>query len=96
MERKLDLQSKIADPEMPGIDRSATMADIKKAYRVKLSGLHPDKVARMDPEIQELAKTRTVELREAMRRCWNNRRRIMGSAPIPAFLSSTAGTSHRR
>ncbi len=66
MERKLELQSKIADPwEMLGIDRSATMADIKKAYRVKLSGLHPDKVARMDPEIQELAKTRTVELREA-------------------------------
>jgi DnaJ-domain-containing protein 1 len=66
MERKLDLQSKIADPwEMLGIDRSATMADIKKAYKVKLSGLHPDKVARMDPEIQELAKTRTVELREA-------------------------------
>ena len=66
MERKLDLQSKIVDPwEMLGIDRSATMADIKKAYRVKLSGLHPDKVARMDPEIQALAQTRTVELREA-------------------------------
>jgi len=66
MERKLDLHTKIEDPwEMLGIDRTATMADIKKAYRVKLSGLHPDKVARMDPEIQELAKTRTVQLREA-------------------------------
>ena len=66
MERKLDLQSKIEDPwEMLGVDRTATMSDIKKAYRVKLSGLHPDKVARMDPEIQELAKTRTVQLREA-------------------------------
>ena len=66
VERKLDLQSKIEDPwEMLGINRTATMADIKKAYRVKLSGLHPDKVARMDPEIQQLAKTRTVELREA-------------------------------
>jgi DnaJ like chaperone protein len=66
VERKLDLQVKIADPwEMLGIDRTATMADIKKAYRTKLSGLHPDKVARMDPEIQDLARTRTVELREA-------------------------------
>jgi len=66
MEQKLDLMVKIADPwEMLGIDRDATNADIKKAYRTKLAGLHPDKVSRMDPEIQELAKTRTVELREA-------------------------------
>jgi DnaJ like chaperone protein len=66
MEKKLDLMVKISDPwEMLGIDREATSADIKKAYRTKLAGLHPDKVARMDPEIQDLAKTRTVELREA-------------------------------
>ncbi len=66
VETKLDLTSKIEDPwEMLGIDRDATQADIKKAYRTKLAGLHPDKVARMDPEIQDLAKTRTVELREA-------------------------------
>ena len=61
-----DLMVKIADPwEMLGIDRDATNADIKKAYRTKLAGLHPDKVARMDPEIQDLARTRTVELRGA-------------------------------
>ena len=66
LERKLDLSVKIDDPwEMLGIDRDATRADIKKAYRTKLAGLHPDKVARMDPEIQDLARTRTVELREA-------------------------------
>jgi len=66
MEQRLDLMVKAADPwEMLGIDRAATIADIKKAYRTKLAGLHPDKVARMDPEIQELARTRTVELREA-------------------------------
>lgn len=66
VEVKLDLQTKIADPwEMLGIDRDATRADIKRAYRTKLSGLHPDKVARMDAEIQDLAQTRTVELREA-------------------------------
>ncbi len=66
MEKRLDLMVKIADPwEMLGIDRDATSADIKKAYRTKLAGLHPDKVARMDPEIQDLARTRTVELREA-------------------------------
>ena len=66
VETKLELASKIEDPwEMLGIDRDATRADIKKAYRTKLAGLHPDKVARMDPEIQDLARTRTVELREA-------------------------------
>lgn len=66
VEVKLDLTTKIGDPwEMLGIDRDATRADIKKAYRTKLAGLHPDKVARMDPEIQELARTRTVELRDA-------------------------------
>ena len=66
LERKLDLSVKVDDPwEMLGIDRDATRADIKKAYRTKLAGLHPDKVARMDPEIQDLARTRTVELREA-------------------------------
>ena len=69
MEQRLDLMTKIADPwEMLGIDRAATSADIKKAYRTKLAGLHPDKVARMDPEIQDLARTRTVELREAYER----------------------------
>ena len=66
LEQKLDLSTKIEDPwEMLGIDRDATRADIKRAYRTKLAGLHPDKVARMDVEIQNLAKTRTVELREA-------------------------------
>ena len=66
VEAKLDLQTKISDPwEMLGIDRQATRVDIKRAYRTKLAGLHPDKVARMDSEIQDLAKTRTVELREA-------------------------------
>jgi len=66
LEKKLGLSIKISDPwEMLGIDRDATRADIKRAYRTKLAGLHPDKVARMDSEIQDLAKTRTVELREA-------------------------------
>ncbi len=66
LEQKLDLSIKIEDPwEMLGIDRDATRADIKRAYRTKLAGLHPDKVARMDAEIRDLAKTRTVELREA-------------------------------
>ena len=51
--------------EVLGVDRSSSEQDIKKAYRTKLAGLHPDKVARMDPEIQDLARTRTVELREA-------------------------------
>jgi uncharacterized tellurite resistance protein B-like protein len=69
LEVKLDLQSKVEDPwQMLGIDKAATSRDIKRAYRTKLAGLHPDKVARMDPEIQDLAKTRTVELREAYER----------------------------
>ncbi len=66
LEKRLELAVKIDDPwEMLGIDRDATREDIKRAYRTKLAGLHPDKVARMDVEIQDLARTRTVELREA-------------------------------
>lgn len=66
LEQKLELRIKISDPwELLGVERGTSLVDIKKAYRTKVSGLHPDKVAHMDPEIQELAKTRTVELREA-------------------------------
>jgi DnaJ-domain-containing protein 1 len=66
LEQKLELRVKISDPwELLGVQRGTSAMDIKKAYRTKVSGLHPDKVAHMDPEIQELARTRTVELREA-------------------------------
>jgi DnaJ-domain-containing protein 1 len=66
LEQKLELRIKITDPwELLGVERGTSLVDIKKAYRTKVSGLHPDKVAHMDQEIQDLAKTRTVELREA-------------------------------
>ena len=47
----------------------ANTQEIKKAYRTKLKGLHPDRVSGLDAELQELAEARTIELREAYEAC---------------------------
>jgi DnaJ-domain-containing protein 1 len=51
------------------VEPGATPREIKRAYRSKLKGLHPDRVAGLDHEIQELAESRTIELREAYEAC---------------------------
>ena len=52
-----------------GLHPGATTQEVKKAYRQKIKGLHPDRVAGLDEEIQDLAEARTIELREAYEAC---------------------------
>ena len=52
-----------------GLRPGATTTEVKKAYRTKIKGLHPDRVSGLDQEIQELAEARTIELREAYEAC---------------------------
>ena len=48
-----------------GLSPGASRAEIKKAYHAKLQDYHPDKVATLAPEFQDLANQKTIELREA-------------------------------
>ena len=48
-----------------GIARDVTAAEAKKAFRALIAQYHPDKVAHLAPEFQELADRKTRELLEA-------------------------------
>jgi hypothetical protein len=48
-----------------GVSPGANRSEIKKAYHAKLQDYHPDKVATLAPEFQELANQKSIELREA-------------------------------
>jgi DnaJ like chaperone protein len=48
-----------------GVSPGANRSQIKKAYHAKLQDYHPDKVATLAPEFQELANQKSIELREA-------------------------------
>ena len=47
------------------VDRSASRAAITAAYRSRISQYHPDKVARMGPEIRALAEKKSAEINAA-------------------------------
>jgi hypothetical protein len=47
------------------VDRSASRAAITAAYRARISQYHPDKVARMGPEIRALAERKSAEINAA-------------------------------
>jgi DnaJ like chaperone protein len=47
------------------VDRSASRAQITAAYRARISQYHPDKVARMGPEIRALAEKKSAEINTA-------------------------------
>lgn len=47
------------------VDRSASRAQITAAYRARISQYHPDKVARMGPEIRALAEKKSAEINAA-------------------------------
>lgn len=55
-----------------GVPANATREEVRAAYKRKISEYHPDKVARLGPEIRELAEQRSKEINaaydEAMRR----------------------------
>ena len=48
-----------------GVDRNASAAEIRQAYRRLAAQYHPDKVAHLGPEFQELAERRFKEIQEA-------------------------------
>ena len=54
------------DPfEILGISREATPAEIKAAYRRESQRYHPDKVAHLGEEFQNLAKKKFIEIQKA-------------------------------
>lgn len=51
-----------------GVSSDASLDEIKKAYKAKMSMNHPDKLASLDPELQKVATQRTVAIQEAYER----------------------------
>jgi preprotein translocase subunit Sec63 len=48
-----------------GVPRGATRDEIARAYREQLKRYHPDRVADLGPELQQVAHRKTVELQRA-------------------------------
>src|SRR5262249_46359381 len=48
-----------------GIKRDASVEEIRAAYRREIVNCHPDKVAHLGDEFQELAKTKAQEINRA-------------------------------
>jgi uncharacterized membrane protein YkvA (DUF1232 family) len=56
------------DPyEVLGIPASASAGEIESAYKTRMKEYHPDKVAHLGEELQELAHRKAVEIQEAYR-----------------------------
>jgi preprotein translocase subunit Sec63 len=54
------------DPyEILGVEKNADMAAIRRAYQEKIRQYHPDLVAKMGPEIQELARQKSQKINNA-------------------------------
>ena len=49
------------------LDQNPSKIEIKSAYRKLIAKNHPDKVSKLDKEIQDVAKKRTQELNEAFK-----------------------------
>ena len=48
-----------------GLSPDATLKEIKKAYQALVQQYHPDRVADMGPELQDVAEARTKEINAA-------------------------------
>jgi preprotein translocase subunit Sec63 len=48
-----------------GVSRGASRDEISRAYREQLKRYHPDRVADLGPELQQVAHRKTVELQRA-------------------------------
>ncbi|GLQ48993.1 DnaJ family molecular chaperone [Dyella flava] len=57
-----------------GVAEDADKADIERAYRIKISQYHPDKVAQMGDDIRQLAETRCKEINAAYEMALKGRR----------------------
>lgn len=51
--------------EVLGVPEHAEWADIERAYRLKISQYHPDKVAQMGEDIRRIAETKSKEINAA-------------------------------
>ncbi len=51
-----------------GVARSASKEDIKAAYKARMSEYHPDKVAHLGEELQQLAHRKALEIQQAYQR----------------------------
>lgn len=62
-------QETVGDPSDPwtvlGVDRGASSAEITRAYREQLKRYHPDRVAGLGDELQEVAHRRTIAIQRA-------------------------------
>jgi DnaJ-class molecular chaperone len=48
-----------------GVPRGASRDEIARAYREQLKRYHPDRVADLGPELQQVAHRKTVDLQRA-------------------------------
>jgi DnaJ-domain-containing protein 1 len=58
-----------------GVAESADVAEIERAYRVKMSQYHPDKVAQLGEDIRQLAEAKSKEINAAYDAAMRLRRR---------------------
>jgi DnaJ like chaperone protein len=56
-----------------GVSPNATRAEIAGAYRALISQYHPDKVARLGPEIRAVAERKSAELNRAYEQALSSR-----------------------
>jgi len=63
--------SKRAPHEVLEIDKNASREEIQAAYRSLVKQYHPDRVAHLGKELQELANQKFIEIKEAYTRMLN-------------------------
>jgi len=51
-----------------GVDRTASQEAIRAAYRSRMKEYHPDKVAHLGSELQDLAHAKSQQIERAYRR----------------------------
>lgn len=51
--------------EILGVAASSSAGEVTRAYRIKISQYHPDKVSKLGLEIRQLAETRSKEINSA-------------------------------
>ena len=57
-----------------GVERNATLEEIKKAYRELANRYHPDKVAHLGDEFKAMAENRFKEIQQAYQEIMNTRK----------------------
>lgn len=64
--------------EVLGVDKDAQASDVERAYRVLIAQYHPDKVAHLGEEFQEIAQARSMEINGA----YASYKKVRKAAPI--------------